>query len=62
MHRGVVHYNHRGKLGGVKADMVLEKDLRVLYERPEGSSKKMSSWVCLENLKPQSLLPLSHFF
>ena len=29
--RGLVHCHHRGKDGGMQADMVLEKELRVLH-------------------------------
>ena len=29
--RGLVHYHHGGKHGSVQADMVLEKELRILY-------------------------------
>jgi hypothetical protein len=29
--RGSVHYHHGGKHGGMPADMVLEKELRVLH-------------------------------
>jgi hypothetical protein len=29
--RGLVHYHHGGKHVSVQADMVLEKELRVLY-------------------------------
>ena len=33
--RGSVHYHHDGKHGSVHADMVLEKELRVLYLHPK---------------------------
>ena len=29
--RGLVHYHHGGKHGSIEADMVLEKELRVLH-------------------------------
>ena len=29
--RGLEHYHHSGEHGGVQADVVLEKDLRVLH-------------------------------
>ena len=29
--RGLVHYHHGGKHGSIQADMVLEKELRVLH-------------------------------
>ena len=29
--RGLVHYHHGGKHGSLQADMVLEKELRVLH-------------------------------
>ena len=40
--RGLVHYHHGRKHGSVQADMVLEKELRVLHLDPLGSRKH---WV-----------------
>ena len=33
--RGLVHYHHGGKHGGVQADMVLEKERGVLHPDPQ---------------------------
>jgi hypothetical protein len=33
--RGLVHYNHGRKLGGMQADTVLEKWLRALHSDPK---------------------------
>ena len=35
--RGLVHYHHGGKHGSVQADMMLEKELRVLYLDPQAA-------------------------
>jgi hypothetical protein len=35
--RALVHYHHGGKHGSLQADMVLEKELRVLHLDPQGA-------------------------
>jgi hypothetical protein len=35
--RGSVHYHHGGKHGSMQLDMVLEKELRVLYLDPQAA-------------------------
>jgi hypothetical protein len=38
--RSLVRYHHGGKHGGMQADMILEKELRILYldpKAPEGN-------------------------
>lgn len=35
----LVHYHHGRKLGGMQADTVLEKELRVLTSIPTGNRK-----------------------
>jgi hypothetical protein len=49
--RGLVHYLHAGKRGSTQADMVLEKELRVLdhYLQTAGGSHR----ALLELLKSQ---------
>ena len=38
--RGLVHYCHGEKHGSVQADMVLEKELRVLHLDPQAAEVK----------------------
>jgi hypothetical protein len=38
--RGLVDYPHDGKHGGMQADMLLEKELRVLHLDPSPGSKE----------------------
>ena len=35
--RGLVHYHHSRKHGSIQADMVLEKELRVLHLDPQAA-------------------------
>jgi hypothetical protein len=51
--RDLVHYHCGRVYGSVKADMVLEKELRVLYQDPQ-DAEKVSHWAWLGVLKPQS--------
>ena len=37
--RGLVHCHHGGKHGGMQADMVLERKLRVLHMDPQGAGR-----------------------
>ena len=37
--RGLVHFHHGSKLGGMQVDIVLDKELRILYLWPTGNSK-----------------------
>jgi hypothetical protein len=40
--RGSVHYPHGRKHGSIRADMVLEKELRVLHLDPKASIRRLS--------------------
>jgi hypothetical protein len=40
--RGLVHYQHGRKHGSIQANMVLEKELRVLYFDPTAARRKLS--------------------
>ena len=49
--RGLVHYHHGKKYGGMQADMVLEKELRALHldlRAAEGDYDGRSSWSILD--------------
>ena len=37
---GLVHYHHGRKHGGTQADMVLEKELRVLHPDPKAAGRE----------------------
>jgi hypothetical protein len=55
---GLVHYHHGGKHGSIQADMVLEKELRVLDLDPRvAEGDCLSHWVWLEHERPESLPP-----
>ena len=43
--------------GGMQADMVLEKELRILYLDPKVTGSELRHWKKLEHRRPQS--PLS---
>jgi hypothetical protein len=46
--RGLVHYHHGGKHGFVQADMVLEKELRVLHlDLQEAEGECVPHWRSL---------------
>ena len=55
--KGLVHYCHGAKRGGMQAEMVLEEELRVLYLSPQAVGKRMPHWAWLELLRPQSGIP-----
>ena len=38
--RGLVHYHHGGKHGGMQADIVLEKELKVQFLDPQIAGKE----------------------
>ena len=58
--RGLVHYCRDGKHRGVQADMVLEKELKVLHlNRQAEDSGRERHWTWLEPLKPQSPPPVT---
>ena len=58
MFRGLVCCHHSGVDGGMQADMVLEKEPRVLHlDWPAAGRERQ--WACLEYLKPQSASPLT---
>jgi hypothetical protein len=40
---GSVHYHHAGKHGSIQADMLLEKELRVLHHDPKAARKRLTS-------------------
>ena len=40
--RGSVHYHHGKKHGSQQADMVLEKELRVLHFDPKAARRRLS--------------------
>jgi len=40
--RGSVHYRHYGRQGSIQADMVLEKELRVLHLDPQAAEWTVS--------------------
>jgi hypothetical protein len=40
--RGSVRYHHSGKHGSIQADMVLEKELRVLHLDPKPVRRKLT--------------------
>ena len=40
--RGLIYYHHGEKHGSVQADMVLEKELRVLYLDPQRAGKELA--------------------
>ena len=46
--RGSVHYHHDSKQGGMQADMVLEKELRVLHLDSQATDSGLRHWVWLE--------------
>jgi len=56
--KGSVQYHHGEKHGGLKADLVLEKELRVLQQAAGRESRR---WAWLELLKPQSPPLVTHF-
>ena len=56
--RGLVYCHHGRKHGGMQADVVAESSTSEL----SGSSNREWQWAWLELLKPQSLLPVTHFF
>jgi hypothetical protein len=42
--RGLVHYHHCRKHGGMQADMVLEEELRVLHLGLKAARRLDSTW------------------
>jgi hypothetical protein len=58
---GSVHYHHGGKHGRIKADMVLEKELRVLHLDLQEAEVCVPHWAKLERRRLQTppLLPPS---
>ena len=40
--------------GSVQADMVLEKELRVIYLDTQATGSELRHWVWLEHIRPQS--------
>jgi hypothetical protein len=55
--RGVVHHHHiMAGNSNIQTDMMLEKELRVLYLDPKTAEGDfVSPWVDLEHQRPQSL-------
>jgi hypothetical protein len=58
--RGFVHYQHGREHGDTQADMVLKKQLRVLYLNDQ-ATRRESHWACLEISKPQSPPQVTYF-
>ena len=52
--RDLAYYHHGGRPGGTQADVVLEKELRVLQLHLQAEGKE-HRWAWLRLLKPQSL-------
>ena len=48
--RGVVHYHHGGRHGGVQAHMMLEKELRVVHLDTEATGSELRLWAWLEHI------------
>ena len=40
--RGLIYYHHGGKHGSMHADMVLDKEMRVLYLDPQRAGKELA--------------------
>jgi hypothetical protein len=57
--RGLVPYQYGRKHGSMQADMVLEKELRVLYLNWQEAERERH-WAWLEHLKPQNPPPVTH--
>jgi len=56
--RDLVHYHHGGEHASIPADMVLEKELRVLHLDPKAVERDWTPcWVKLELRRSQSPLP-----
>jgi hypothetical protein len=53
--KGLVHYHHGRKHGSMQADMVLEKELRVLCLDLQAAGRDHEPLTWLEHLSPQSL-------
>lgn len=47
--RGLVHY-HGGQIGSMQADMVLEKELRVLHLDSRAIGSGLYQWAWLEHI------------
>ena len=45
--RGSVHYHHGREHGGMQADMVLEKELRVLYLDLQATGSELSTMLSI---------------
>jgi hypothetical protein len=58
--RGLVHFHNGGIHGGMKADMVLERQLRGLHL--EGSKKRLPHWACGLSMRPPKPTLVIHFF
>ena len=56
--RGLVHYQQGREHVSKQADMVLEKELRVLHPDAQVVERERH-WTWIEPLKPKSPLPLS---
>ena len=54
--RGLVHYHHGGKHGGVQADVVLEKEPRVLHFDLQAAEVNAALGLAV-HLRPQGLPP-----
>lgn len=56
-YRDSMHYHHGKKHGRLQADIVLVKELRVLYMNQQAAGRERQ-WTWLEHLKCQSLRPV----
>ena len=52
--RGLVYYQHVRKHGSTQADVVLEKELRVLHLDPQAKETERDTLVRFEHLRPKS--------
>ena len=59
--KGLVHYHYGGKYGVTQADIVLEKEMRVLYPDRQATGQRLSSWVWFACLRPQNPPSVTHF-
>ena len=59
--RGLIHYHHGRKHGGMQTDMMLGEKLRVLYLDQQARGNEHHTRPGFEHLKPQSLSGVTHF-
>lgn len=59
--RYLVHYHYGGKHGSVQADMVLEKELTLLYLDPQATKTLCYTWCSLSTEDLKTCLHRTHF-